>query len=85
MPRKRNHRETQPTRLRIAGRRWNWRRVASGGAEFCRNLALLALSAPFLEPLLNNAAVHPARAEVGAFVGFVFLVSALISDDERSD
>jgi len=66
-------------------RRWNWRRVFGGVAEFFRNFALLAFGAPFAEPLLTGAPVDWARAAVGAVFGLALMSVALILDHERRD
>ncbi len=66
-------------------RRWNWRRVFGGLAEFFRNIALVAVTAPFVEPLFTGAAIDEGRAVVGGVFGFAFLTIALILDYERRD
>lgn len=48
-------------------------------------MALLALSAPFIEPLLTSATFNQEQALVGAAVGVVFFSAGLILDHERSD
>lgn len=82
MPRSRTR--AKPSRPRP--RRWNWRRVFGGLSELARNLALVAVSAPFLEPLLTDrAGIDAARAALGAGIGLAFLAASLILDHERSD
>jgi hypothetical protein len=66
-------------------RRWDWRRVAGGGAGFFRNLALLALATPFAEPLLTGLSTDLSRATTGIDVALVLLTFSLILDHERSD
>jgi len=65
--------------------RWNWRRVAGGAAEFLRNFALIVIGTPFVEPLLNGAAIDRDRAGIGVEIGLIIFASALILDHERSD
>ena len=46
-------------------------------AEFLRNLALVLVGAPFIEPLLaNNGALDPARAFLGATLGLAMLAAS---------
>jgi hypothetical protein len=66
-------------------RRWDWRRAAAGWAEFLRNLALLFVGAPFVEPLLSGAPLDGAKAFIGISLGIVLLIWSSILDHERRD
>jgi hypothetical protein len=55
-------------------------------AEFLRNLALVLVGAPFIEPLLtNNGALDPARAFLGATLGLAMLAASLMLERSRED
>lgn len=84
MPRSRNRARTTAAR-NATRRRWDWRRVAGGIAEFLRNLALIAVGTPFIEPLLNGADIDISRAAIGSGIGLIVFSFALILDHERSD
>jgi hypothetical protein len=78
-------RSRQKPRAQTAKPRWEWRRAAGGWAEFIRNLALLFLGAPFVEPLLSGAPLDGGRAFFGLGVGIALLVASSILDHERRD
>lgn len=59
--------------------------MAGGIAELLRNLALVLIGTPFVEPLLNGAEIDPSRATIGAGIGLIALTFALILDHERND
>lgn len=75
----------KPSRAAPARRRWNWRRVFGGFAEFLRNLALIALSAPFVEPVLTADPVDWRLALTGGVFAFAFMAFAAIFEHERRD
>jgi hypothetical protein len=81
--RQRNKRPLPAPRAR---KRWDWRRVFGGLADLVRNFALVAFTAPFLEPLLTGGAgIDAGRASAGIGVGLVFLWTSIILDHERSE
>lgn len=82
MPRSRTR---TPAKRTVARKRWDWRRVAGGIAEFLRNLALIAVGTPFVEPLLDGAEIDLSRAAIGSGIGLIVFGFALILDHERSD
>jgi hypothetical protein len=84
VPRSRNRMKT-PARAATGRKRWDWRRVAGGVGEFFRNIAVIAFSAPFIEPVLTGDAINADLAIAGIFVGFAFLATAIILDHERRD
>jgi hypothetical protein len=84
MPKSRN----QPKSLqggRQRRHRFDWRRVAGGIAEFCRNVALITFGTPFIEPSLSGGAINLPLVFGGALLGVAFIVLSLIFDHERSD
>ena len=82
MPRSRGRKASPPAIRRRPSR---WRRLAGGWAEYARNLSLVALTAPFIEPILTNGQLRADKAGVGVFLAIVLLAAATILDNERSD
>lgn len=56
-----------------------------GLAELLRNIALVAVGTPFVEPLVTGGAINPDKAFYGGAYALVFLAMSLILDHERSD
>ncbi len=82
----RSRTRVKPARTPAPARgRWDWRRVSGGLAELLRNIALVAVGTPFVEPLVTGGAINPDNALSGGAYGLVFLVVSLILDHERID
>jgi hypothetical protein len=85
MPRSRNRPKSKSAIPAGRRHRWDWRRVAGGIAEFLRNLALVVVGTPFVEPFLSGTPIDAVRALIGAAIGLAVLGMSFIIDHERSD
>jgi hypothetical protein len=56
-----------------------------GWGEYARNLSLVFVAAPFVEPLLTGARVGLARAALGLGLRVVFFIAGTMFDHERRD